>query len=87
MRAEDILAAVGDTPLVGIQRLSPKPSVRLWAKLEGQNPTGSLKDRIAVAMVEEAGTGSQIAAPIARRVIERHFDIEESTFEVGAMTD
>jgi [CysO sulfur-carrier protein]-thiocarboxylate-dependent cysteine synthase len=54
MRAEDILAAVGDTPLVGIQRLSPKASVRLWAKLEGQNPTGSLKDRIAVAMVEEA---------------------------------
>jgi cysteine synthase B len=54
VRAEDILAAVGNTPLVGIQRLSPKPSVRLWAKLEGQNPTGSLKDRIAVAMVEEA---------------------------------
>jgi [CysO sulfur-carrier protein]-thiocarboxylate-dependent cysteine synthase len=54
VRAEDILAAVGNTPLVGIQGLSPKPSVRLWAKLEGQNPTGSLKDRIAVAMVEEA---------------------------------
>ena len=54
MRAEDILAAVGNTPLVGIQRLSPKPSVGLWAKLEGQNPTGSLKDRIAVAMVEDA---------------------------------
>jgi cysteine synthase len=53
MRADDILAAVGNTPLVGIQRLSPKPSVRLWAKLEGQNPTGSLKDRIAVAMIEE----------------------------------
>jgi [CysO sulfur-carrier protein]-thiocarboxylate-dependent cysteine synthase len=54
VKAGDILQAVGDTPLVGIQRLSPKPSVRLWAKLEGQNPTGSLKDRIAVAMVEEA---------------------------------
>jgi cysteine synthase len=54
MRAGDILDAVGNTPLVGIQRLSPKPSVRLWAKLEGQNPTGSLKDRIAVAMVEDA---------------------------------
>jgi cysteine synthase len=53
MRADDILAAVGDTPLVGIQRMSPKQSVRVWAKLEGQNPTGSLKDRIAVAMVEE----------------------------------
>src|SRR5919106_3807822 len=54
VKAGDILEAVGDTPLVGIQRLSPKPSVRLWAKLEGQNPTGSLKDRIAVAMVAEA---------------------------------
>src|SRR5213594_912033 len=54
MRANDILEAIGDTPLVGIQRLSPKPGVRLWAKLEGQNPTGSLKDRIALRMIEEA---------------------------------
>ena len=54
MKADDILAAVGNTPLVGIQRLSPKPGVRLWAKLEGQNPTGSLKDRIALRMIEEA---------------------------------
>jgi cysteine synthase B len=54
VKADDILAAVGDTPLVGIQRLSPVPGVRFWAKLEGQNPTGSLKDRIAVRMVEEA---------------------------------
>jgi cysteine synthase B len=54
MRANDILEAVGDTPLVGIQRLSPGPNVRLWAKLEGQNPTGSVKDRIAKAMIEDA---------------------------------
>src|SRR6266568_1534376 len=54
MRANDILDAIGDTPLVGIQRLSPNPSVKLWAKLEGQNPTGSLKDRIARAMIEDA---------------------------------
>ncbi|MGH2555589.1 MAG: PLP-dependent cysteine synthase family protein [Actinomycetota bacterium] len=54
MKANDILQAIGNTPLVGIQRLSPKPSVHLWAKLEGQNPTGSLKDRIALAMVEAA---------------------------------
>jgi cysteine synthase len=54
VKADDILAAVGNTPLVGIQRLSPKPGVRLWAKLEGQNPTGSLKDRIALRMIEEA---------------------------------
>jgi [CysO sulfur-carrier protein]-thiocarboxylate-dependent cysteine synthase len=54
MRADDILGAIGETPLVGIQRLSPKPQVRLWAKLEGQNPTGSLKDRIALRMIEAA---------------------------------
>src|SRR3989442_6619551 len=54
VRADDILGAVGNTPLVGIQRLSPKPEVRLWAKLEGQNPTGSVKDRIALAMIEAA---------------------------------
>ncbi len=54
MRANDILDAIGNTPLVGIPRMSPKPEVRLWAKLEGQNPTGSLKDRIAKRMIEEA---------------------------------
>jgi cysteine synthase len=53
VRAADILDAIGNTPLVGIPRMSPKPDVRLWAKLEGQNPTGSLKDRIALAMVEQ----------------------------------
>ncbi len=54
MRANDILDAIGNTPLVGIQRLSGNDGVRLWAKLEGQNPSGSLKDRIALRMVEEA---------------------------------
>ena len=62
MRAADILDAIGDTPLIGIQRLSPKPSVRMWAKLEGQNPTGSLKDRIARAMVEEAEASGDLSA-------------------------
>jgi [CysO sulfur-carrier protein]-thiocarboxylate-dependent cysteine synthase len=61
MKAQDILAAVGNTPLVGIQRLSPKPGVRIWAKLEGQNPTGSVKDRIAVRMVEEAERDGRLA--------------------------
>jgi [CysO sulfur-carrier protein]-thiocarboxylate-dependent cysteine synthase len=60
MRADDILGAVGNTPLVGIHRLSPKPSVRLWAKLEGQNPTGSLKDRIAVAMIDDAERSGEL---------------------------
>ena len=49
-----ILDLVGNTPLVELPRLSPKPEVKLYAKLEGQNPTGSIKDRIAVAMIEEA---------------------------------
>ena len=62
MRAEDILDAVGNTPLVGIQRLSPSPSVRMWAKLEGQNPTGSLKDRIARAMIEDAEASGELTA-------------------------
>lgn len=54
MRADDITGLVGNTPLVGIHRLSPNPQVRIWAKLEGQNPTGSLKDRIARSMIEDA---------------------------------
>ncbi|MGH2710030.1 MAG: PLP-dependent cysteine synthase family protein [Actinomycetota bacterium] len=62
MRAADILDAIGNTPLVGIQRLSPKPQVRMWAKLEGQNPTGSLKDRIARAMIEDAEASGELTA-------------------------
>jgi cysteine synthase len=54
VRANDILDAIGNTPLVGLTRMSPKPGVHLWAKLEGQNPTGSLKDRIAKKMIEAA---------------------------------
>jgi cysteine synthase B len=54
VRHDDVLAAIGDTPLVGLPRMSPRPGVRLWAKLEGNNPTGSTKDRIALAMVEAA---------------------------------
>jgi cysteine synthase len=49
----DIVEAIGHTPLVGIQSLSPSPSVRLFAKLEGANPTGSVKDRIAEALVDD----------------------------------
>jgi cysteine synthase len=52
--ARSLLDLVGNTPLVELRRLSPKPEVRLYAKLEGQNPTGSIKDRIALAMVEDA---------------------------------
>ena len=54
MRYDDILAAVGNTPLVGVHSLSPNPAIRFWAKLEGMNPTGSMKDRIALRMVVDA---------------------------------
>ena len=53
-RYESILDLIGDTPLVGLHALSPTPGVRIWAKLEGQNPGGSSKDRIALKMVELA---------------------------------
>jgi cysteine synthase B len=62
VRFDDVLEAIGETPLVGLPSLSPKPGVRLWAKLEGQNPTGSLKDRIAKAMIE-AGEASGELTP------------------------
>jgi cysteine synthase B len=52
--AGSLLDLVGNTPLVELRRLAPKPSVRLYAKLEGQNPTGSIKDRVALAMIEAA---------------------------------
>ncbi|MGY4712504.1 PLP-dependent cysteine synthase family protein [Mycolicibacterium sp. CBM1] len=60
-RYESLIRAVGDTPLVGLPRLSPlwddghdRPHVRLWAKLEDRNPTGSIKDRPALRMIEQA---------------------------------
>jgi len=58
MRYDSLLDSLGGTPLVGLPRLSPGPDVRLWAKLEDRNPTGSVKDRPAfymVAAAEKAG--------------------------------
>ncbi|MGE0819630.1 MAG: PLP-dependent cysteine synthase family protein [Candidatus Nanopelagicales bacterium] len=60
MRYDSLLASVGHTPLVGLPRLSPSPDVRVWAKLEDRNPTGSIKDRAALAMVEEAEKSGQL---------------------------
>ena len=54
MRFDSLLDSVGGTPLVGLPHMSPSPEVRLWAKLEDHNPTGSVKDRAALAMVEAA---------------------------------
>ena len=58
--AGSLLDLVGDTPLVELRRLAPKPSVRLFAKLEGQNPTGSIKDRVALAMIEAAEAAGEL---------------------------
>jgi [CysO sulfur-carrier protein]-thiocarboxylate-dependent cysteine synthase len=54
MRYDSLLDSLGRTPLVGLPRLSPGPEVRLWAKLEDRNPTGSVKDRAAFYMVAQA---------------------------------
>jgi cysteine synthase B len=54
MRYDNLLASVGHTPLVGLPTMSPSPQVRLWAKLEDRNPTGSVKDRAALSMIEAA---------------------------------
>lgn len=68
MRIDDISGLVGNTPLVGISRLSPNPRVRMWAKLEGQNPTGSVKDRIAQAMLDAAEASGELTPE--RRLLE-----------------
>ena len=51
---DSVLGLIGDTPLIGVHQLSPKSGVKIWAKLEGQNPGGSSKDRIALKMIELA---------------------------------
>ena len=57
----DIVRAIGNTPLVELKRLSPKPGVRIYAKLESYNPTGSVKDRVARALIEDAEAKGAIA--------------------------
>ncbi len=58
--APSLLDLIGSTPLVELSRLSPKPSVRMYAKLEGQNPTGSIKDRVAKAMLDAAEASGEL---------------------------
>ena len=66
--APSLLDLVGSTPLVELERLSPKRSVRIFAKLEGQNPTGSIKDRVATAMIDAAETSGELET--GRRLLE-----------------
>ena len=63
-----VLDLIGDTPIVDVSRLSPNPDVRILAKLEGQNPAGSVKDRIAWSMVQEAEADGTLAP--GRTIIE-----------------
>jgi [CysO sulfur-carrier protein]-thiocarboxylate-dependent cysteine synthase len=64
----DVIGAIGDTPIVELKKLTPKPSVRLFAKLEFYNPTGSVKDRVAKAMIERAEAEGAIAP--GQRILE-----------------
>jgi cysteine synthase B len=60
-RYESLLDLIGNTPLVRLRRMSPRDDVRIWAKLEGQNPSGSVKDRIAQAMLAAARADGALA--------------------------
>ena len=57
---EDILQTIGGTPLVRINRLNPNRNTTIYAKLEGLNPTGSIKDRIALSMIQQAETEGKL---------------------------
>ena len=60
--AADLVDAIGNTPMVALPRLTPHPGVRLFAKLEGNNPTGSVKDRVALAMLDDARASGALVA-------------------------
>ncbi len=68
MLYQNILHAIGNTPLVRLEHSSPKRSVHIYAKLEGQNPTGSLKDRIALYMIDAAEESGELTT--ARTILE-----------------
>jgi [CysO sulfur-carrier protein]-thiocarboxylate-dependent cysteine synthase len=59
-RFDSLADSVGHTPLIGLPRLSPSPQVRLWAKMEDRNPTGSIKDRAALSMLDAAEASGQL---------------------------
>ena len=62
---ENILQTIGNTPLVKINRLNPNKNVNIFAKIEGNNPTGSIKDRIALKMIEQSEANKQTTQSIA----------------------
>src|SRR5437660_1279982 len=72
VRYASILDLIGNTPLVEMPRMSPNPNVHLYAKLEGQNPTGSVKDRIALFMIRQAEEDGLLdpAQPTRKTILE-----------------
>ena len=66
--SDSLLSLVGNTPLVELPRMAPKPGVRIYAKLEGQNPTGSIKDRVAKSMIDAAEASGDLEP--GRRLLE-----------------
>ena len=68
--SSSIEEAIGNTPLVELPSFSPRPGVRLWAKLEGNNPSGSVKDRIALAMLDQAEARGELYPGTGRVIIE-----------------
>jgi cysteine synthase B len=60
LKHKSILDAIGGTPLVEVPKLSPAPEARIWVKLEGQNPTGSVKDRVALALIEDGEASGKL---------------------------
>ena len=66
VQSKSILDHIGNTPLVEVSRMSPKPGVRIFAKLEGLNPTGSIKDRVAGYLVRQAEESGRRSSPVRR---------------------
>jgi len=71
---ENILETIGNTPLVKINRLNPNKNVAIYAKIEGFNPTGSIKDRIALKMIEQAETEGLLVK--GKTILNRHLEIQ-----------
>jgi [CysO sulfur-carrier protein]-thiocarboxylate-dependent cysteine synthase len=69
-RAAGVEEAIGNTPLVELPSFSPRPGVRIWAKLEGANPSGSVKDRIALAMLDAAEASGELTRGTDRILLE-----------------
>lgn len=78
MVKKNILGTIGGTPMVRINRLCPNPNVNIYAKLEGFNPTGSIKDRIALRMIEEAEQDGRLTP--GKTIIERRRAIRASAW-------